>query len=105
MAYFIVFQNPYDTYEALKNLTQYISDMEKSRGYIGAQNMLVNYALEEILKVNQFFYNQTQKKVIHFLISFGEDEYISVYDLYWECYRVCALLPEYQILFSIHQNT
>lgn len=106
MAELIIFNNPYDTDAALNNVVRYITDKEKSNGLVGAYNMLVNNPVEQITKVNNFFYNKTRKKVIHFILAFDDSEYISAYSLLEEGYNICrTLFFEYQVAFGVHQNT
>lgn len=105
MAKLIIFINPYDTQEALNNVFNYVSDIEKSKGLTGAQNMLLNNTAEQIAAVNRFYHNNTKKKVLHFVISFSNDDLISPYEAFCEAQNICGILPEYQIKFSVHQNT
>ena len=105
MATLIIPKNSYDTFDALKNVFQYISNGIKSIGLVGAQNMLVNHSLEQAMAVNRYFYNKTEKKVIHFILSFAAHEYITPADAFREGYNICNLLPEYQIKFAVHQDT
>ena len=105
MANLIIVKNSYDTDKALENVISYVSDKEKSRGLIGAQNMLVDDALEQIYAARKFFYEKAGKKVMHFVISFAENEYISKYSLYLEGYKICKMFPKFQMMFTIHDNT
>ena len=105
MAVIIIPKNRYSDDNALKDVFNYVADYSKSIGLIGAQNMIVDYSVEQAIAVNQYFYNNTEKKVIHFIISFSLYEDIDPMDAFREGYRICALLPEYQIIFAVHQNT
>ena len=100
----IIFRNDYDTYDALEKVLEYVDNTKKSE-YIGAQNILLHNPMEQARAVDKFFYNQTKKKVFHLALSFDEDDFISAYTLFEEGYNICALLPEYQIVFAVHQNT
>ncbi len=104
MANFMIIKKDYDTIDALKNVFEYISDKIKSDGLIGAQNMLVDYSFEQAMAVNRYFYNNTGKKVIHFILSFAIYDNIDPIDAFYEGYKACELLSEYQIKFAIHQN-
>ena len=105
MAKIIIKDNAYDTNEAIANVFNYVSNSAKSNGLIGAQNMLVNNSLEQIEAVNRYFYNNTKKKVIHFIIAFAPDDCIEPMAAYYAGYEICELLPAYQIKFCVHQNT
>lgn len=105
MAIIIIPKNSYSDDNALKYVFNYVADYSKSIDLIGAQNMLVDYSVEQAMAVNKYFYNNTEKKVIHFIISFALYEDIDPMDAFREGYRICALLPEYQIIFAVHQNT
>lgn len=105
MAIFKIIKNKYDTIAALNNVFRYVCDKSKSCSLIGAQNILIDSDIEELTAVNRYFRDNTQKKVIHFIIGFAFDEYISPEDAYIIGYDICALLPEYQIKFAVHQDT
>lgn len=105
MANFVIVKNDYDTIDALRNVFEYISNEVKSEGLIGAQNMLLNNSFEQAMAVNRYFHNNTSKKVIHFILSFADYDTIDPTDAFYEGYKVCGLLSEYQIKFAIHQNT
>ena len=105
MAKLKIIRNTYDTFDALKNVFAYVMVGAKSNGYIGAQNMLLSNISEQLNAANDYYYNTTRKKVIHFIIAFAPDDYISPADAFKEGYNICKLLPEYQITFSVHQNT
>lgn len=105
MAKFIIFKNDYDTLTAIQNVFGYVGNSSKSCGYVGAQNMLINNSTEQVNAVNKYFYNNTKKKVIHFVIAFAQEDYISTEEAFNTGYEVCALLPEYQIKFGVHQDT
>lgn len=105
MAKFIIFKNDYLSLEAMHNVFQYVGNSSKSCGLVGAQNMLIESGIEQVLAANKYFYNDTGKKVIHFVIAFAQDDYISTTDAFNAGYEVCSLLPEYQIKFSVHQDT
>lgn len=104
MANLIIFREDYDTYDALEGVLNYIDDSNRAR-YIGGQNILLRNSMEQAMAVNKFFYNQTRKKIYHFTISFDDDELMTAQPLYEEGYNVCALFPEYQALFAVHQDT
>ena len=105
MAKLIIFRNDYDTLAAMQNVFGYVGNGSKSCGYTGAQNMLINNDIEQVNAVNRYFCNNTKKKVIHFVIAFAQEDYISTEDAFSAGYEVCSLLPEYQIMFSVHQDT
>ena len=105
MAKLIIFKNDYDTPSALKNVFDYVGNGSKACGYTGAQNMSVNNGIDQINAVNRYFYNNTKKKVIHFVIAFAQEDYISTEDAFDTGYEVCSVLSDYQILFSVHQDT
>lgn len=105
MAMLIIINKKYDTVDALNNVLKYASDSNKTNGYIGAQNMFVGNCFEQIMAVNRYFRSTTQKTVIHFILSFADYEYINPNEAVYIAYRICGLLPEYQIKFGVHQNT
>ena len=105
MAKLIIFRNDYDTQAAIQNVFRYVGNGSKSCGYTGAQNMLICSGFEQVNAVNRYFCNNTKKKVIHFVIAFAQEDYIGTEDAFNTGYEVCSLLPEYQIMFSVHQNT
>ena len=105
MANLKIIKNDYDTIDALRNVFNYISDKSKSDSLIGAQNMLVGYSFEQAMLVNEYFHNTTHKKVIHFILSFADTDIIDPTDAFYEGYKVCELLPDYQIKFAVHLNT
>ncbi|MGN0150271.1 MAG: relaxase/mobilization nuclease domain-containing protein [Clostridia bacterium] len=105
MAKLIILNNEYDSITALKNVFDYVSDLSKSNGLVGAQNILLDSNIEQLTAVNRYFYDNTKKKVIHFIIAFAPYDCISPTDALFEGYRICALLPQYQIQFGVHQNT
>lgn len=105
MAQFIIFGGDYYTTNALHNVLNYVCDKNKTSSFIGAQNMIDNNSFEQAMIVNRYFYNNTKKAVIHFAVAFAPDEYISPQDAVNAGYMICALLPEYQIKFGVHQDT
>ena len=105
MAKLVILRGKYNTTETLYNVLNYVSDKSKARGYIGAQNMLVDSCFEQIMAVNRYFHSTTQKTVIHFILTFADYEYINPNEAVYIGYRICGLLPEYQIKFGVHQNT
>ena len=105
MAKLIIFRNDYLSLEAMHNVFQYVGNSSKSCGLVGAQNMLIESSIEQVLATNKYFYNNTGKKVIHFVIAFAQEDYISTTDAFNVGYEVCSLLPEYQIKFGVHQDT
>ena len=104
MANLIIFRNEYDKYEDLEHVINYVNN-KKRADYIGGQNILLGDSIEQAMAVNNFFYNETKRKAFHFAISFDDDEVMIAQHLYEEGYNICALLPEYQIIFAIHQET
>ena len=103
MAKLIIFQNPYDTINAMENVVKYVLDRDKAY-YVGAQNLLPDgYELQQIYAVRRFWNDNTKKKILHFLISFGE-EFIAMDNLIEAAYKICSIFPEYQMLFAIHKN-
>ena len=105
MAKLVILRGKYNTTETLRNVLNYVSDKSKARGYIGAQNMLVDNSFEHIMAVNRYFHSTTQKTVLHFILTFADYEYINPNEAVYIAYSICGLLPEYQIKFGVHQNT
>lgn len=105
MAKLVILRGEYNTTETLRNVLNYVSDKSKARGYIGAQNMLVDNSFEQIMTVNRYFHSTTQKTVLHFILTFADYEYINPNEAAYIGYRICSLLPEYQIKFGVHQDT
>ncbi len=105
MAILIIPKNPYDSDTALENVITYISDPAKTCGFVGAWNMLTEDCCKQTMAVNRYFDDRTSKNVIHFILSFSQDEYISFIDALYSAYDICKLLPEYQIAFGVHINT
>ena len=105
MAKLVILRGEYNTAETLRKVLNYVSDNNKTNGYIGAQNMLIGNCFEQITAVNRYFLSTTQKMVIHFILTFADYEYINPNDAMYIAYRICSLLPEYQIKFGVHQDT
>lgn len=101
----VIINKKYDDLDALNNVLNYASNNEKTKGLAGTQNMLADNSFEQIMAVNRYFHNTTQKIVIHFMLSFADCEYITPNEAVYIGYRICDLLPEYQIKFGVHQNT
>ena len=104
MANLIIFRNEYDKYEDLEHVINYVNN-KKRADYIGGQNILLGDSIEQAMAVNNFFYNETKRKAFHFVISFDDSDVMIAHHLYEEGYNICALLPEYQIIFAVHQDT
>ena len=105
MAIFKLVKNDYDTDEALENVLSYILDAEKSNGYVGGQNLIVDNAIDNIYRERRFFCDKTQKRLYHFIISLEEYEVIAPNELYLLCYSICNYFVEFQLVFAIHRNT
>ena len=104
MAKLIIFQNDYDTIDALTNVMNYVLNKEKA-SYIGAQNLLLDHdPLQQIFVVRKYWNDSTKKKILHFIIAF-DDDFITMESLNEEAYNICSVFPEYQIAFAVHNST
>ena len=104
MGNLIISKHEYNNDTALGNVVNYVMNENKSFGVSGGQGVLLNnpHTYMELVKT---YYCQDGKQVQHFWLTFGRDEYITVSDAYSIGYAVCSLFPEYQMVFSLHQNT
>lgn len=105
MAMLVIINKKYDDFDALNNVLNYASNNEKTNGLVGTQNMLADNSFELIMAVIRYFHVTTQKTVLHFILTFADYEYINPNEVVYIGYRICGLLPEYQIKFGVHQNT
>lgn len=106
MANLIINQDPYQNHGALSNVVNYVLRGNKTFGVIGGQGVLLDdpYSYMELVK-NHFCRNEG-KQVQHVILTFSEtDMPVTTLDAYAIGYDVCALLPDYQIVFGVHQDT
>ena len=105
MAKLIIFQNDYDTIDALSNVMNYVLNKDKA-SYIGAQNLLPDHnPMQQIFAVRNYWNDNTKKKILHFVIAFDDEDFITMENLNREAYNICSIFPEFQIVFAIHNNT
>lgn len=104
MANLIMIQKIYNTPEALENVVNYTIRSDKTDGYIGGQNTLVNAATDCMMSVINY-YKSSGKLLEHFVLSFDNTDIISLENIYLLAYNICSLFSEYQIVFRIHLDS
>ena len=105
MANLIIVRNNYMSNNALENVVNYVKRYSKTSGNVGAQGVMLYTAYECMYKVQKYFCQTDGKKVQHFILSFDASDDIESVNLMNLGYAVCALFPEYQLVFGIHNDT
>lgn len=105
MAVLKIVKNDYSDSDTLKDLVNYIQNDDKTHGDIGAQGTSLSDPSECMYRVRNYFCQTEGKSVQHFILSFGEKDKTSLLDAMGLGYAVCALYPEYQVIFGVHHNT
>ena len=105
MANLIKVKNEYINSDALKNVVNYIQNDDKTHGDIGAQGTSLSDPSECMYRVRNYFCQTEGKGVQHFILSFGKRDKTYSLDVMGLGYAVCALYPEYQVIFGVHHDT
>ena len=105
MSNLIIVNKDYHNEGALQNVVNYILNDKKTHGISGGRNVLLNCPCEYMEYVKRYFCKTGGKLIQHFILSFSDDDPILVTEAYEIGYEVCALYPEYQLVFGVHQNT
>lgn len=105
MANLIIVKDAYTNPDALKNVVSYVLDKSKTNHITGGQGVLLDNPYSCMEKVKEYYYKTNGKLAQHFILSFADYEYINGNDALCIGYEVCALFPEYQMVFGFHSNT
>ena len=105
MANLIIVKDDYCNEGALQNVVNYVLDDKKTHGISGGWNVLIHCPCECMEYLKKYFCKTGGKLVQHFRLSFSDDDYVLATEAYEIGYKVCALYPEYQLVFGVHQNT
>lgn len=104
MANLIIVKDAYTNPDALRNVVRYVLDESKTNTITGGQGVLLNNPYSYMEKVQEYYYKTNGKLAQHFILSFADYEYISEEEALCIGYKICALFPEYQIVFGVHQD-
>lgn len=105
MANLIIVNKNYTGSTALKNLTSYVLNPSRTLGFCGAQGVIIKNCINNMMTVNNYFRVHTGRQAQHFILSFSKNECVTKFDAMNLGYKICGILPNYQIVFGVHSNT
>ena len=105
MAYLKLVNHLYCDNNAISYVFRYITDFDKTKGYTGTRNIILDYAPLIMEATQKAFLKEDGNRLIHFIISFSETESYSKYDALTIAHQTALLFPDHQIIFGVHSGT
>lgn len=94
----------YTNSDAVQKLFSYITDYEKSEGYVYGHNVIPELTVQMFMTVKSLYSKINGKQVIHFIISFSPDETVTAEALFELSKYVSRYFYGYQVLFAVHTS-
>lgn len=94
----------YTNSDAVQKLFSYITDYEKSEGYVYGYNIIPELAVQMFMTVKSLYGRINGKQAIHFIISFSPDEVITADALFELSKCVSRYFYNYQVVFAVHTS-
>lgn len=94
----------YTNSNAVQKLFSYITDYEKSEGYVYGYNVIPELAVQMFMTVKSLYGKMNGKQAIHFIISFSPDERVTAGALFELSKYVSRYFYGYQVVFAVHTS-
>ena len=92
---------------ALNDVISYITQPQKTtHGFIGGYGVQPEYAAQQMEYVSRAYHNYDKVRLRHFIISFGEKDYITLNEAFFISQKAAEFFADrYQIVFAVHEDT
>lgn len=77
MAVFVIFENPCNTDEALRNVCKYITAFERTYNYVGGRGLLPSRAYEDITYAQMLWGKNFDRRAYHCAVCLSNVDYIA----------------------------
>lgn len=94
----------YTNDDAVQKLFSYITDYEKSDGYVYGYNVIPELTVQMFMAVKSLYGKGNGKQAVHFIISFSPNECITADILFELAKCVSRYFYEYQVVFAVHTS-
>lgn len=90
--------------DAVQKLFSYITDYEKSDGYVYGYNVIPELAVQMFMAIKSMYGKMNGKQAVHFIISFSSNERITADILFELAKCVSRYFYKYQVVFAVHTS-
>lgn len=105
MASLVIIDEAYRDIDLIGIVTNYVINGGKTGNLIGGQGVFLNSPAFYMMTVRDYYMKDSGRMLEHFILSFDVKEEIGPNGAFSIGYDVCALFPDYQLVFGVHTDT